>query len=123
MNKSCESMGRRELCGQVFLLEASENQRRAKGLKPIREDPRTLEKDLKTLVTFYLERHAFIKVHMIYKQFGEEHPGAKFHQLARFYRAIATCPSCAPILKFALKVRSLLAIPACRRVTPPISPL
>jgi hypothetical protein len=88
------------------LLEVNDSRRKAKGLKvPLREDPRTLDKDLKLLVGFYLERTAFIKVHMIYKQFGDEHPGAKFHQLAYFYNTIATCPACAPILKFASKVR------------------
>jgi len=86
------------------LLERNENKRKAQGLKPLRDDPRTLEKDLRALTNFYIERHAFIKVHMIYKQFGHEHPGAKFHQLALFYHAIATCSACAPILKLAAKV-------------------
>lgn len=88
------------------MLENNESQRRAHGQKAIREDPRLLEKELKTLATFYLERHAFIKAHMIYKQFGDEHLGAKFHQLAFFYHAIATCPACLPILKFAAKVQN-----------------
>lgn len=88
------------------MLEVNDSRRKAKGLKvPLREDPRTLDKDLKLLVGFYLERTAFIKVHMIYKQFGDEYPGAKFHQLAYFYNTIATCSACASILKFASKVR------------------
>lgn len=89
---------------KIFLLEVNDSRRKAKGLKvPLREDPRTLDKDLKLLVGFYLERTAFIKVHMIYKQFGDEYPGAKFHQLAYFYNTIATCSACASILKFASK--------------------
>ncbi|ELR20890.1 uncharacterized protein ACA1_278310 [Acanthamoeba castellanii str. Neff] len=92
------------IANKIFLLEVNDSRRKAKGLKvPLREDPRTLDKDLKLLVGFYLERTAFIKVHMIYKQFGDEYPGAKFHQLAYFYNTIATCSACASILKFASK--------------------
>ncbi len=122
----------------MFSLQSSEEKRRQRGGKqPSREDPRTLEKDLKALTTFYVNRHMFIKVciclyhipcgerkrfrlipcwlvtiqiHMIYMQFADEYPGAKFHQLALFYHVIATTPACIKILKYCEKVRKSLSL-------------
>ncbi|KAL6072274.1 Armadillo-like helical domain-containing protein [Balamuthia mandrillaris] len=64
------------------------------------KDPlRTFEKDVKNLASHYVSRHMFVNVHMLYMRMKEGDPGASFQELARFYRAIVTNPSCAKILK------------------------
>ena len=60
----------------MYQLPSLEIKRIQAGKLPTREDIKTFDKDLKTLVTFFIQRHQFIKVHMIYKRISstDKHP-------------------------------------------------
>lgn len=55
---------------KLFLLPSEEQKKIAAGRVTIREerDVKSIEKDIKYLVNFFITRHQFIKIHMIYKK-------------------------------------------------------
>lgn len=93
-----------------------------KGGTPFRNDPKSVEKDVKMLVSFFIEKHHFIKLHIMYKRFTQTYPGGPFRvlffsffsfffnlafffkkELASFYKTIVNDPSCEKLLKDAFK--------------------
>ncbi|KYR01312.1 armadillo-like helical domain-containing protein [Tieghemostelium lacteum] len=61
------------------------------------------EKDIKYLVSFFNDRHLFIKLHMIYKRFAENKIFPGFIKLANLYQVIATLPICSKLAKDTMK--------------------
>jgi len=61
---------------------------------------KSIEKDVKTLVTFLIQRHQFIKIHMTYKKIvSSSTQGIAFKELANFYHILSTKPLCQKLLK------------------------
>jgi len=67
--------------------------------KARRKDIKTVEKDLKSLNAVFIERSLFIKIHMIYKKFIGQCPGAAFYALANFYNVLQVSPGCHKLMK------------------------
>jgi len=79
---------------------------RDENTNPIRKDQKSIERDLKALTAFFIDRPLFIKIHMIYKTFSEAEkpwPGAAFQELAKFYDLLNNCQECSKLKKHALK--------------------
>ncbi|KAF2073733.1 hypothetical protein CYY_004966 [Polysphondylium violaceum] len=75
----------------------------ALGLGGVNIDVKYTEKDVKNLLSFFVERHLFIKIHMIYKRFSESKTYPGFVQLANLYQTISTLPICQKLLKDTIK--------------------
>ncbi|KAK5582945.1 hypothetical protein RB653_004534 [Dictyostelium firmibasis] len=86
--------------------ETRKNALRAPGTSAI--DTKYSEKDVKSLLNFFVERSCFIKFHMIYKKLTENTVGILIDQrllinITTFYRIISFLPSCQKLLKDTLK--------------------
>ncbi|KAM9963038.1 hypothetical protein ACTFIW_006259 [Dictyostelium discoideum] len=86
--------------------ETRKNALRAPGTLSI--DTKYSEKDVKSLLNFFVERSCFIKFHMIYKKLTENTEGIHIDQrllinITTFYRIISFLPSCQKLLKDTLK--------------------
>ncbi|EFA80562.1 armadillo-like helical domain-containing protein [Heterostelium album PN500] len=67
-------------------------------------DAKHTEKDVKTLRDFFIERHMFIKVHMVYRKYMESNPaGRSYIQLCNLYQAIFTLTICQKLFKDSAK--------------------
>jgi len=71
--------------------------------RPDKEGLKTIEKDVKLLSKFFVDRSLFIKIHMIYKKLIPNFAGAPFLELAQFYNVLNTNPQCAKLLKDTVK--------------------
>eukprot|EP01133_Synstelium_polycarpum_P002516 gene2516-2875_t len=84
---------------KLFSLVLYENRRSNLWKGSPRPDPKHTEKDVKTLRDFFIERHMFIKVHMVYRRYMESFPGRPFIQLCNLYQAISTLTICLKLYK------------------------
>jgi hypothetical protein len=84
---------------KLFGLLSKEQARTQKGKPMRRDDNRSVEKDVKTFLTIFKDRHLFIKLHMIYKRFAQSYPGAAFLELAKLYYMLSTLPECQRLLR------------------------
>jgi len=75
----------------------------ALGMGGVNIDVKYTEKDVKNLLSFFVERHLFIKIHMIHKRFSESKTYPGFVQLANLYQTISTLPICQKLLKDTIK--------------------
>ncbi|EGC39604.1 hypothetical protein DICPUDRAFT_93545 [Dictyostelium purpureum] len=95
----------------LFQYETRKNVIRPVGSNPI--DTKYVEKDVKSLVSFYVDRHLFIKFHMIYKKLIDSTDASDsksndvdqrlLNVLITLYRVIAVVPSCQKLMKDSLK--------------------
>eukprot|EP01132_Coremiostelium_polycephalum_P004149 gene4149-5190_t len=88
---------------KLFSLVLYENRRATLWKGTCASDTKHTEKDVKTLRDFFIDRHLFIKIHIIYKNFVENYPGISFIQLANLYQAISSLPICQKLLKDTIK--------------------
>ncbi|GAM19331.1 hypothetical protein SAMD00019534_025060 [Acytostelium subglobosum LB1] len=83
--------------------------RRATLWKVSFHDLKSNERDVKTLRDFFIDRHMFIKIHMVYRNYmenklaGRPTDGRAYIQLFNLYQAISTLPICQKLLKDSAK--------------------
>ncbi|GAM16961.1 hypothetical protein SAMD00019534_001360 [Acytostelium subglobosum LB1] len=68
-----------------------------------KETTKLVEKDLKSLISLFISKFMFIKIHMIYKRYISSYPGLAFIELAKFYYMMYTSPNCVKLLKDTIK--------------------
>eukprot|EP01103_Thecamoeba_quadrilineata_P014586 TRINITY_DN4387_c0_g1_i1.p1 TRINITY_DN4387_c0_g1~~TRINITY_DN4387_c0_g1_i1.p1 ORF type:complete len:1204 (+),score=268.71 TRINITY_DN4387_c0_g1_i1:6-3617(+) len=67
-------------------------------------DSKSMEKDIKFLVKFYVDNHLFIHIHMAFMRYCQSNSiGGPFQALAKLYSAISRVPSCAKLLVYIQK--------------------
>eukprot|EP01156_Anaeramoeba_ignava_P023085 Anaeramoba_ignava/c21302_g1_i1.p1 GENE.c21302_g1_i1~~c21302_g1_i1.p1 ORF type:complete len:1280 (-),score=443.77 c21302_g1_i1:143-3982(-) len=92
---------------KILTMNQREEIRIQKGKDPSRlltKDPlKKMEKDIKMFSDFFEKNTLFVKIHMIYKNFGDDFPGQKFVNLAHVYHAITTNPLCSKFYRECIK--------------------
>jgi len=85
---------------KMFNMVTKEQARMAEQKECVRDgmDIKSFEKDVKTLTEFYVKKHLFIKMHMIYKRFVPSYPGLPFIKLAAVYNTLNTSSHCKRLL-------------------------
>eukprot|EP00002_Diphylleia_rotans_P030302 TRINITY_DN6214_c0_g2_i4.p1 TRINITY_DN6214_c0_g2~~TRINITY_DN6214_c0_g2_i4.p1 ORF type:complete len:617 (-),score=102.05 TRINITY_DN6214_c0_g2_i4:18-1868(-) len=78
---------------KMFDLVTVEQKSKERGKEGRRDnDPKSVEKDVKSLIEFFLKKHYFIKFHMLYKGDEKKGAGPAFLNLVHFYTVIASSP-------------------------------
>ncbi|KAJ3447474.1 sca1 complex scaffold protein scaa [Anaeramoeba flamelloides] len=91
---------------KILVMDEVEKRRMSLKLKPIRNTKKslkTIEKDVKTFIDFFLDNSLFVKINMIYMKYKDSHNGTVFINLAKLYQTIIFSNNCVKIKKKNMK--------------------